>query len=134
MRERAQRFGSVAATGFAPTSGRSSRNGSPFHTSSNSTRRPKAISRSITKGDLRCEGFDRAATRDPIYFDDPASNAFVPLDGAPTRASLPIRYGLAKVSDRACAATLAAAGTPKAATVHSTTIPTIDSAIKPGGR
>jgi hypothetical protein len=39
-------------------------------------------SRSITKGDLQRESFDPAATSDPIYFDDPASNAFVPLDGA----------------------------------------------------
>ena len=38
----------AAAMGFAPTSGRNSRNGSPFRASSSSTPRPKATSRSIT--------------------------------------------------------------------------------------
>ena len=35
-----------------------------------------------TKNDLQRDGFDPAATRDTIYFDDPASDAFVPLDKA----------------------------------------------------
>ncbi len=35
-----------------------------------------------TKGDVQREGFDPAATSDPIYFDNPASEAFVRLDGA----------------------------------------------------
>jgi len=35
-----------------------------------------------TKGDLQRDGFDPAATSDAIYFDDPASDAFVPLDQA----------------------------------------------------
>ena len=35
-----------------------------------------------TKNDLQRDGFDPAATRDTIYFDDPASDAFVPLDQA----------------------------------------------------
>jgi fatty-acyl-CoA synthase len=33
-----------------------------------------------TKNDLQRDGFDPAATSDAIYFDDPASDAFVPLD------------------------------------------------------
>jgi len=32
------------------------------------------------KNELQSQGFDPAATRDPLYFDDPARNAFVPLD------------------------------------------------------
>ena len=35
-----------------------------------------------TKNDLQRDGFDPAATGDAIYFDDPASDAFVPLDQA----------------------------------------------------
>ncbi len=35
-----------------------------------------------TKHDLQREGFDPAATSDPIYFDDPAKQAFIPLDQA----------------------------------------------------
>jgi fatty-acyl-CoA synthase len=35
-----------------------------------------------TKGDLQRDGFDPGATSDAIYFDDPASEAFVPLDRA----------------------------------------------------
>jgi fatty-acyl-CoA synthase len=35
-----------------------------------------------TKGDLQREGFDPAAIRDTLYFDDPKSDAFVPLDQA----------------------------------------------------
>jgi fatty-acyl-CoA synthase len=35
-----------------------------------------------TKNDLQRDGFDPAATGDAIYFDDPASNGFVPLDQA----------------------------------------------------
>ena len=35
-----------------------------------------------TKSDLARDGFDPAATTDPIYLDDAAKNAFVPLDGA----------------------------------------------------
>lgn len=35
-----------------------------------------------TKNDLKREGFDPAATRDAIYFDDPARCAFVRLDRA----------------------------------------------------
>jgi fatty-acyl-CoA synthase len=35
-----------------------------------------------TKNDLQRDGFDPAATSDPIYFDDAAKSAFVPLDGA----------------------------------------------------
>jgi len=35
-----------------------------------------------TKSDLARDGFDPAATSDPIYLDDAAKNAFVPLDGA----------------------------------------------------
>jgi fatty-acyl-CoA synthase len=35
-----------------------------------------------TKRELQRDGFDPAATSDPIYFDDAAKNAFVPLDGA----------------------------------------------------
>jgi fatty-acyl-CoA synthase len=35
-----------------------------------------------TKDELQRDGFGPAATSDPIYFDDPASNAFVPLNGA----------------------------------------------------
>ena len=34
------------------------------------------------KHDLRRQGFDPAATTDPIYFDDPAKKAFVALDSA----------------------------------------------------
>jgi fatty-acyl-CoA synthase len=33
-----------------------------------------------TKGELQRDGFDPAATTDAIYFDDPATDAFVPLD------------------------------------------------------
>jgi fatty-acyl-CoA synthase len=33
-----------------------------------------------TKNELQRDGFDPAATSDAIYFDDPASDAFVPLD------------------------------------------------------
>ena len=35
-----------------------------------------------TKSDMQREGFDPTATSDPIYFDDPASKAFIRLDGA----------------------------------------------------
>jgi fatty-acyl-CoA synthase len=35
-----------------------------------------------TKNEFQRDGFDPAATSDPIYFDDAAKNAFVPLDGA----------------------------------------------------
>jgi fatty-acyl-CoA synthase len=35
-----------------------------------------------TKNDLKREGYDPAATSDPIFFDDPARGAFVPLDRA----------------------------------------------------
>ena len=35
-----------------------------------------------TKNDLQREGYDPAATSDPIYFDDPARGAFVRLDRA----------------------------------------------------
>jgi fatty-acyl-CoA synthase len=35
-----------------------------------------------TKGDLQREGFDPAATGDMLYFDDPDSEAYVPLDRA----------------------------------------------------
>jgi fatty-acyl-CoA synthase len=35
-----------------------------------------------TKTDLQRDGFDPAASSDAIYFDDPASDAFVPLDQA----------------------------------------------------
>ena len=35
-----------------------------------------------TKADLQRDGFDPAATSDAIYFDDPASDAFVPLEQA----------------------------------------------------
>jgi fatty-acyl-CoA synthase len=35
-----------------------------------------------TKGDLQREGFDPALTSDTLYFDDPASGTFVPLDRA----------------------------------------------------
>ena len=35
-----------------------------------------------TKNDLQRDGFDPAATSDAIYFDDPASDAFVRLDQA----------------------------------------------------
>ena len=35
-----------------------------------------------SKGDLQRQGFDPAATRDAIYFDDAATDAFVPLDAA----------------------------------------------------
>jgi fatty-acyl-CoA synthase len=35
-----------------------------------------------TKGDLQRDGFDPAASSDAIYFDDPVSEAFVPLDQA----------------------------------------------------
>jgi fatty-acyl-CoA synthase len=35
-----------------------------------------------TKGDLQRDGFDPAATSDALYFDDPATEAFVPLDQA----------------------------------------------------
>ena len=35
-----------------------------------------------TKRDLQREGFDPAAIGDPIYFDDPAKKAFIPLDQA----------------------------------------------------
>ena len=35
-----------------------------------------------TKNEFQRDGFDPAATSDPIYFDDAAENAFVPLDGA----------------------------------------------------
>ena len=34
------------------------------------------------KIDLVRDGFDPAATSDPIYFNDPQANAFVPLDAA----------------------------------------------------
>ncbi len=34
-----------------------------------------------TKSDMQREGFDPTATSDPIYFDDPASKAFIRLDG-----------------------------------------------------
>ncbi len=34
------------------------------------------------KTDLVCEGYDPAATRDALYLDDPARQAFVPLDAA----------------------------------------------------
>ena len=34
------------------------------------------------KDDLRRDGYDPAATADPIYFDDPSKKAFVPLDQA----------------------------------------------------
>jgi len=33
-----------------------------------------------TKNDLKREGYDPAAISDPIFFDDPARAAFVPLD------------------------------------------------------
>jgi fatty-acyl-CoA synthase len=33
-----------------------------------------------TKSELQRDGFDPATTSDAIYFDDPASDAFVPLD------------------------------------------------------
>jgi fatty-acyl-CoA synthase len=35
-----------------------------------------------TKNEFQRDGFDPAATSDPIYFDDAANNAFVPLDDA----------------------------------------------------
>jgi fatty-acyl-CoA synthase len=35
-----------------------------------------------TKNDLQRDGFDPVATTDPIYFDDAANDAFVPLDAA----------------------------------------------------
>jgi fatty-acyl-CoA synthase len=35
-----------------------------------------------TKNDLQRDGFDPGATDDAIYFDNPASDAFVPLDHA----------------------------------------------------
>ena len=35
-----------------------------------------------TKNDLKREGYDPAATSDPIFFDDPARGAFVRLDRA----------------------------------------------------
>jgi fatty-acyl-CoA synthase len=35
-----------------------------------------------TKVDLVRQGFNPAATSDPIYFNDPAAQAFVPLDAA----------------------------------------------------
>ncbi len=35
-----------------------------------------------TKNDLKRQGYDPAATGDPIFFDDPACGAFVPLDRA----------------------------------------------------
>ena len=35
-----------------------------------------------TKAELQRDGFDPSATSDPIYVDDPASQAFVPLDSA----------------------------------------------------
>jgi fatty-acyl-CoA synthase len=35
-----------------------------------------------TKSDVARDGFDPAATTDPIYLDDMEKNAFVPLDGA----------------------------------------------------
>jgi fatty-acyl-CoA synthase len=35
-----------------------------------------------TKSDFQRDGFDPAATSDPIFFDDAAKNAFVPLDAA----------------------------------------------------
>ena len=34
------------------------------------------------KNELAREGYDPAATQDAIYFDDPARQAFVPLDAA----------------------------------------------------
>ena len=34
------------------------------------------------KRELALEGFDPALTRDAIYFHDPASNSYVPLDAA----------------------------------------------------
>lgn len=34
------------------------------------------------KNDLVCEGYDPAATQDALYFNDPARQAFVPLDAA----------------------------------------------------
>jgi len=35
-----------------------------------------------SKTELQRNGFDPATTNDPIYFDDTARNAFVPLDSA----------------------------------------------------
>jgi hypothetical protein len=35
-----------------------------------------------TNNDLKRQGYDPAATGDPIFFDDPARGAFVPLDRA----------------------------------------------------
>ena len=34
------------------------------------------------KIDLVAQGFDPAVTSDPLYFNDPAAKAFVPLDAA----------------------------------------------------